>query len=46
MTKFSDPWGFSKLDCYRDCPQKFFYQFIKKMPQSGFACNGTWQSYS
>lgn len=35
MTKFSEPWGFSKLDCYRECPQKFFYQFVKKMPQSG-----------
>lgn len=31
--KFNQPWGFSKLDVYRACPQKFAYQFIEKLPQ-------------
>lgn len=31
--KYDQPWGFSKLDVYRACPQKFEYQFIKKLPQ-------------
>lgn len=31
--QFTDPWGFSKLDVYRACPQKFEYQFIQKLPQ-------------
>jgi PD-(D/E)XK nuclease superfamily len=30
---FKDPWGFSKLDSYRDCPAKFKYQFIDKLSQ-------------
>ena len=30
---FTDAWGFSKLDTYRDCPKKFFFQFIQKLPQ-------------
>lgn len=34
---FTDPWGFSKLDTYRSCPQKFFFQFIKKLPTPGSA---------
>lgn len=33
--QFTDPWGFSKLDVYRTCPQKFEYQFIQKLPQAG-----------
>ena len=32
MTNFKDAWGFSKLDVYRSCPQKFEYQFIQKLP--------------
>lgn len=32
---FKDAWGFSKLDTYRDCPKKFFFQFISKLPQPG-----------
>lgn len=32
---FTDPWGFSKLDVYRTCPQKFEFQFIQKLPQPG-----------
>lgn len=35
--KFTDPWGFSKLDTYRTCPQKFEFQFIQKLPQPGSA---------
>lgn len=35
MTKFTDPIGFSKLDAYRSCPQKFKYAFIDKLPQPG-----------
>lgn len=35
MTKFKDAIGFSKLDCYRACPQKFKYQFIDKIPTKG-----------
>jgi hypothetical protein len=35
--QFTDPWGFSKLDVYRACPQKFEYQFIQKLPQPGSA---------
>lgn len=30
---FKDPWGFSKLDTYRECPAKFKFQFIEKRPQ-------------
>ena len=33
--QFDQPWGFSKLDTYRDCPKKFFFQFIRKIPQPG-----------
>lgn len=32
---FTDAWGFSKLDTYRACPKKFFFQFIAKLPQPG-----------
>ena len=35
MTKFNDAIGFSKLDCYRACPQKFKFQFIDKIAQPG-----------
>lgn len=30
---FTQPWGFSKLDVYRACPQKFKFQFLDKLPQ-------------
>lgn len=33
--KFNDAVGFSKLDTYRECPQKFAFQFIQKLPQPG-----------
>lgn len=32
MNKFNQPWSFSKLDVYRNCPQKFKFQFIDKFP--------------
>jgi len=32
MSKFTDPWGFSKLDVFRACPQKFKFQFMDKLP--------------
>jgi hypothetical protein len=32
---FTGAWGFSKLDKYRECPAKFYYEFIKKMPSKG-----------
>ena len=30
---YKDPVGFSKLDVFRECPAKFKYQFIEKLPQ-------------
>lgn len=33
MTKTTQPWGWSKLDVHRECPQKFKFQFIDKLPQ-------------
>lgn len=30
--KFKDPWGWSKLDVFHQCPRKFHYQFMKKLP--------------
>ena len=35
MTKFDNAWGFSKLDVYRTCPQKFKFQFIDKLDSGG-----------
>ena len=35
IKKFTDPVGFSKLDSYRECPQKFHFQFVQKLPQPG-----------
>jgi len=35
MTKFTDPWGYSKLETFEKCPQKFKFQFIDKLPQPG-----------
>lgn len=32
---FTGAWGFSKLDKYRSCPAKFYYEFIKKLPSPG-----------
>lgn len=32
---FKGAWGFSKLDKYRSCPAKFYYEFIKKLPSPG-----------
>jgi hypothetical protein len=37
MTKFTQPWGFSKLDVFRTCKAKFKYQFIDKLPQRSSA---------
>ena len=37
MSKFNQPWGYSKLETYESCPQKFKYQFIDKIPQPGSA---------
>jgi hypothetical protein len=28
--KFTDPWGWTKLDVYRGCPAQFKYKFIEK----------------
>lgn len=33
MSKFTEPWGWSKLDTYRQCPRKFKYQYVDKLPQ-------------
>jgi PD-(D/E)XK nuclease superfamily len=33
--KFTDAWGFSKLDTFRSCKAKFKYQFIAKLPSPG-----------
>lgn len=30
---YRDPVGFSKLDTFRECPAKFKYQFVDKLPQ-------------
>ena len=30
--RFTQPWGFSKLDSYRACPAKFKYQYVDKIP--------------
>jgi len=35
--KFTQPWGFSKLDVFRTCKAKFKYQFIDKLPQQSSA---------
>ncbi len=37
MTKFVQPWGWSKLDVFRTCKAKFSYQFIDKRPEPGNA---------
>ena len=37
MTTFKDPWGYSKLETFEKCPQKFKFQFIDKLPQPGSA---------
>lgn len=29
---YKDAWGYSKIACYFDCPQKFKFQFIDKRP--------------
>lgn len=31
MSKFTQPWGWSKLDTFRQCPRKFKYQYIDKL---------------
>ena len=33
--KFTQPWGWSKLDVYRACPKQFMYKFIEKRPEPG-----------
>lgn len=35
MTQYKDPWGYSKLEIFEQCPQKFKFQFIDKLPQPG-----------
>jgi hypothetical protein len=35
MPKFSEAWGFSKLDTYWTCPAKFKFQFIDKIKDEG-----------
>lgn len=35
MTTFSQPWGYSKLETFEKCPQKFKFQFIDRLPQPG-----------
>lgn len=37
MTKFIEPWGWSKLDVFRTCKKKFDFQFIQKIPEPGNA---------
>jgi len=37
MTTYKDPWGYSKLETFEKCPQKFKFQFIDKLPQPGSA---------
>jgi hypothetical protein len=32
---YNQPWGFSKLDVFRACKQKFKFQFLDKIPQPG-----------
>lgn len=32
MSKFIEPWGFSKLETFRACKAKFKYQFMDKLP--------------
>lgn len=34
---FSAPWGYSKLETFEKCAQKFAYMFIDKLPQPGSA---------
>jgi hypothetical protein len=34
---YSDPWGYSKLETFEKCPQKFKFQFMDKLPQPGSA---------
>jgi hypothetical protein len=29
--KFTDPWGFSKLQTYNECPRKFAFQYVQKV---------------
>ena len=29
---YTAPWGFSKLNTYRDCPKQFFFQYVQKIP--------------
>lgn len=37
IIKFTDPWGWSKLDVFRNCKAQFKYQFMDKLPQPGNA---------
>ena len=30
---FNDPWGYSKLQTYEECPRKFAFQYINKLSQ-------------
>lgn len=33
MPKYTDPWGYSKLATYMECPQKFKFQYMDKLSQ-------------
>jgi len=35
MTKFTQPWGWSKLDEFRNCKKQFEFHYIQKLPQPG-----------
>jgi len=30
MIKYTEPWGFSKMETYKACKKKFYYQYIEK----------------
>jgi len=34
---YTEPWGFSKMETYKDCKKKFYFQYIKKLPSPGNA---------
>ena len=33
--KFTDAWGYSKLSAFQECPAKFNFQFVEKLPTKG-----------
>lgn len=30
--KYTEPWGFSKLETFQQCKKKFYFQYIQKLP--------------